>query len=614
MSSPISPAIIINERYDSQVNIPSGYNALIMGYTSDGVSNEPIVISKISEFLRIFGEPDGSHMEQIYAYDAVDRVVRGGANAIFIKLPYGKDDGYDIGTEYTALLYPAYKDTKETNISLGKTCVSAIDSGLLSGLTYSVSGTDYGLSGISYIADGIDVGEFVLSSDYDKLFGTGGLNASYQSYFEANPLTANSDNKGIVFSEPTRVKLTESEYDKIKCGEINWDKDFGDVSNITEYDMFEFGKAGLIVLDSDRTKSPDTNSGYYVSVADNSTADPSDNFNAITKIYTSTSVLTADDVWSPVDSKKLNFNLVSPHDETTPCISRDIVTLASSGVPRPWEDFEFSNYLNITLWRLREDVRNGSKKLVTSIVETYTGSISKRETVVTEGGHKTNDFIENKIKQKSNGRLTVLVNDHISDKQFEDTDGRKTYSAKIQRQELIDDGVISTPPSNRKDGDGMYSMSIYTPIEEPIGFDIGNLPSKIKSALCTVDNPDRVELDLSLEAGLGTIWTTCKTDPDSWNEGTPAINSFTFDDTASIDVKGDLGRPRTADAEDGKLRTLWSEVNDIFLNFTEETRVSNGGYQHLHIADTLRQILVNGRDCKVYSTRLVAEMVVYFLR
>ncbi len=40
---------------------------------------------------------------------------------------------------------------------------------------------------------------------------------------------------------------------------------------------------------------------------------------------------------------------------------------------------------------------------------------------------------------------------------------------------------------------------------------------------------------------------------------------------------------------------------DIFTTFSNVTRLCNGGYKHLHIADPIRQILVNGCDCKVYD-------------
>jgi hypothetical protein len=96
MSQPISPSIIFNERFDARPVQPTGYNILVTGFTSKGVSNEPFLINSISDFVSLFGEPESSRKEQFYTYDAVNRIVRSGANAVFVKLPYGADNGYDV--------------------------------------------------------------------------------------------------------------------------------------------------------------------------------------------------------------------------------------------------------------------------------------------------------------------------------------------------------------------------------------------------------------------------------------------------------------------------------------------------------------------------------------
>jgi len=544
MSSPISPAIIINEHYDTQVNIPTGYNILVMGYTKDGVSNEPVMISQISEFISMFGEPDGSRMEQIYAFDAVDRIVRGGSNAIFIKIPYGKNDGYEVGSEYTALLFGSYEDSKGGGI---------------------VSGSDQG----------------ALSSIPNK--------------------------KGYVFTEPKRVRLTEGEYDLIKCGNINWNSNFGSFNITNGYNADEFGKAAMIVLDSNRTKTNDPNVGNYISVIDNTTADPYTAYNAISAIETSEAKAgdpaSIPDTWKTVDAKILNFDLVTLSADTNPSISHDAINIASRAVPEPFENQIFDNFLSITLWRLREDLRGGTTNLMPSMLETYTGSISKDDSYVTEGGNTTSVFLGD-ISNKDNSRITILVNEHLASKPSTDDKNIKNLSIRMLRSELTsgNDPEISAPTTGELPADSLYSVTVYSPKAEDKGFDIGNLPMKMKSALCTVDNPDRVELDLSIDAGLSTIWTTCNSDADLKLSNTAGDVSFVFKDNVSLNITADLGR-FPANDEPGKFRQYWSEVNDIFMDFAENVRLSNGGYKHLHVADTLRQILVNGRDCKVYTNK-----------
>jgi len=590
MSKPISPAIIINESYDVQQTAPTGYNILVNGFTSEGTNNEPYLLNDISEFTSIFGEPNGNRPEQIYAYDAVERVLKSGASVVFTRLPYGKDDGWEVGKTYSALLFPTIKDTTTTKELYSVTLSGDIPKALIM--------AQPNLAADPALMAGFRAGDVVLSADYKKMADeiTSGL-AGY-----SEPMVYNvKDTDGYVFGEPIRVNLNEEGYAKVACGQINWSDSYTSFDkSLSSYDAAEFGKVGMIILDSSGTITPDASSGYYVTATDNSSADPSTTHNCVTDIKTCLSGSSVASTWSRLPPEKFDFELVTPNGETNGSVSYTQNSLAETSTNSPWETGEYANYVNITMWRLIEDTRNGSRQLIPVVVENHVGSVSNSDTTITEGGAKVTDFIQDKVEQTPTARLKVLVNSHIASDEYVNPNGQKSRGVKFWRPDVKDD--ISSPPSDTDPtADSMFGVSQFVKTVEQKGYDIGNLPKKLRTALRGVDNPDRVSLDVSVEAGLATIWATVNTEPDSWLDGTPATKSFIYDDTAYIDVKADLGKATPEFSETGRLRSLWSEINDEFVNFSRFTRPNNGGIQHLHCADPLRQIFINGIDCKVYN-------------
>mgnify|MGYP000044151969 CR=1 FL=1 len=802
MSQPISPAIITNERFVVRQEQPTGYNVLVTGFTSEGVANEPYAINNITDYESLFGKPDATRKEQIYAYDAVKKISQEGANVIFVKLPYGEENGYDVGENYSALVFPSLEDTSENLEIVSYTANSTMN-----------SESFLSLSGTQPFADGIEIGDTLTPSQYDEAVVLG-INV------DATGVSSFSDTKGYVFGEPVRVFLSEEDYENVKCGQISWSDDISTFdTSITGYNPVSFGKAGMIILDEGRSKSSDTSEGYYITVADNRDGDPATNWDAVKSIKTS---FNTDNTtkWDDVSDSLFDFNLTTPFTDSDSSISQSITALASQKTNLPWEDKTYQNWLNVSLWRLTKDVRNGSDLLVPSIVESHTGSISEIETVIGEGGLEKNQFIGD-IVEGSSSRLFVAVNPKISKDQYVDTKGEKqknvsmysisnNYDTPVFKNEgtvdvvgltnaiagsfnltksngfnedmtlslvnttgsvfaynidnvpltninaTISGGGGATPPVDTVDtiningntvtikvvandivvgttngtstnlwisdlkstitepaksaslgvelssrdvnstpltffgveltrdltpngqigvkpayqfggvdlpiltnnlgngkvsigeftiemstqeqafngrsyrsnitvtrykndtglqspfpplgtfkgtADAMFSVSKYTPKLIKSDCDVGNIPAKIASALCTVDNPDRVDIDVSVEAGLGTIWTTVKADSKSWLKGTPAINSYCYDDCTYLDVVGDLGRSTPDGTESGNLRDSWMQVYKVFDNFNKYTRVGNGGNYHLHVADPLRQIVVNGCDCKVYSSK-----------
>lgn len=587
MATPQSPSVIINERFQRIPQIPDGYNIKVFGYTSEGISNEPFIMRSINEFTSLFGEPDPTNPEQIYSYDAAKRITESGANLVFTKLPYGADEGYDVGEEYSALVYPALVDNEEVVEITGYTVNEFIPASSFGALS----------SDLPY-SDDIVVGETITPAEYAVLSSVS---------TDVTALSSYTDTEGYVLGEPVRIDLTEAEYDKILCNQFEWSDDLNSFDyGLSSFDDNLIGNAGLIVLDNGRSKTRDAKEGYYLTITDNSDGDPATGYNAVTGIKTSYTT-SGKAVWEDVPEETYNFKLTTEANSNSPSVSLAASTLASQKVSLPWESREYDNFLNVTLWRIRGDVENGSTNLVTQVVESHVGSVSEDETEILDGGKTKNVYLGDIVSGNSN-RLNVLVNPKIKGDVYKNNIGQKIKNIRVFRDGIsgvstaITDLFYNAGDSNDGKGSFAYSLSQYTTKQNAFAYDIGNIPKKIKNAMCASEDPERLEIDLSVEAGLGTVWTTVKADPKSWLTGDQRDNSFDFNDTVYLDVLDDLGRATPEGTEAGVLRSYWREVFDCFVEFSESTRVQNGGNTHLHIADPLRQTLVNA-DCKVYSTK-----------
>ena len=586
MSNPISPAIIINETFQPRAEIVDGYNVLVKGFTSSGVANDPRLVNNIDSWLAEFGEPDPSRPEQIYAYQSVRDVVNGGANAVFVKLPYGANEGIDVGTDFSALVYPAIEDQTSNTAIVGYE------------ISEFIPASSFGatLSSEFPFDDDIEAGEFITPEAFNAA-------TAILSPF-ATPVEDEVDCEGFLLGEPTRICLTEEEFDKIKCQQFEWNN-LQPLAGLSAYDGDLIGNAGMIILDESRSTTSDAKEGFYITVTDNSDADPATDFDSITGIQTSFA-LNGATVWDDVPEECYNFDLTSPFSSNVGSISQFAANNASQAVFETWEEQIYKNYLSVNLWRLVPDLSNGSGQLVPTLIETHTGSVSDAETVISEGGSNRSVFLEDVVDGDSN-RLCVLFNPLISEADYTDSAGEKIRNIRMFRNSpdvlngLTLSGADAEPTFQLNPADNAYSVSKFVSKADRFACDVGNIPAKIRNASCSVDNPDRLNIDLSIEAGLGTIWTTVREDRNSWLTGDQRDNSFCYDDCAFIDVKADLGRTTPEGNEPGEMRVHWREVVDQFRDLIE-LRACNGGFRHLHVVDPLRQIFVNSH-CKVYDNR-----------
>jgi hypothetical protein len=118
---------------------------------------------------------------------------------------------------------------------------------------------------------------------------------------------------------------------------------------------------------------------------------------------------------------------------------------------------------------------------------------------------------------------------------------------------------------------------------------IGSVPTKIERVFDLLENPDLYNLSLTLEGGLGTIFAASE-----YNQEVLS-GADIFDDTIPLDMEGFYKTNNEAlEGNAITIRENYNTVASVFTNFAQNVRKD-----HLFIADSLRNIFVQGENSKV---------------
>ena len=100
-----SPGVQVNE-FDLSLRAATNdtTNVLVAGFASQGPTYEPIVVSTLSEFEQIFGQPTNG--AERYFYHTAKAVLASPATVYASRIAYGPNLGDGYGSKYTALVYP----------------------------------------------------------------------------------------------------------------------------------------------------------------------------------------------------------------------------------------------------------------------------------------------------------------------------------------------------------------------------------------------------------------------------------------------------------------------------------------------------------------------------
>ena len=563
-----SPGVEINEiDLSLRLPTPAGTTIYATGFSDQGPADEVVQVSSINEFEQIYGLPKTP--AERYFYHTVKACASSQARVLVNRLPYGADTGNGFGSYVSVLAYPAAVTRKDTGPSAA---VYTALSGSLSGIPATFTDSD------------------TLSSELTYFLGA-----------------------------PRQFNLTQTEYSSLLAGSfVTWKNtisSWSDASNQAEY----IGAAAVVVINKGQSTINNQGHGYYLGIADNTAINPASAYNSILDVYTTsisagqTGINKAN--YTKIPTTRLDFALSAEPGYIQNSVSQ---VMEEGIVPYDIGSRYYDDTLTVGVFKLRQSVFSNSQdnNALTYIREEgYNGSIGYDRTKPNQDGPAANFFIEN--VESGSRNIEILVNPYISSVNSAvplNADGTPKRKIRVLSQQLK--GITPTDGSTDVgatkhlitefintlgSADALFPLGSYTDGSNSLKV-IGEIPGKIERALEGIRNSEIYDVDILVEGGLGTIYTTTK-----------ALTLTYFNDTANVPAIESL---RTSgDLTTNDARSHYTSVFNKFANFAGPPKDGGRG-DILFLADPLRQILVIGKETKILSdkTKIFTRDVYWALR
>lgn len=562
-----SPGVEINEiDLSLRLPTPAGTTIYATGFSDQGPVDEVVQVSGINEFEQIYGLPKTP--AERYFYHTVKACASSQAKILVNRLPYGPSTGDGFGSYVSVLAYPA-KVTKTEYFAGSATGVYSTPT------TFSDSNS--------------------LSSELTYFLGA-----------------------------PRQLTLTQTEYGKLLAGSLRtpmWnDTPFPGGSVSLAADVI--AGCAVIVINKGQSTINNQGHGYYIGLADNTAINPASAYNALLDVFTTSvsagtlGLAKAD--YTKIPSTRLDFALSAEpgyaQNSVSQVMEEEIVTYDIG-------TRYFDDTLNLGVFKLRQSVFSNSQDnnaLTYILEEGYNGSISYDRTRPNVDGPAVNFFLEN--VESGSRNIEVLVNPFISNVNSTvplKADGTPLRKIRVLTQQLKDftptngslvigasASQISSFISILSTADALFPLGAYTDSSNNRKV-IGEVPAKVERALEGVRNSDIYDIDILVEGGLGSIYTTVKR-----NNIAPVDY---FNDT---DYVSSIDELRTSnDLTSTIARNNYTAVFNKFASFAGPPKDGGRG-DVLFLADPLRQILVTGKDSKILSdkTKVFTKDVYWALR
>jgi hypothetical protein len=521
-----SPGVEINE-IDLSLRGAGAPSTIVFipGFASKGPSSEPITVTSLSEFEQVFGTPTNG--AERYFYHSVKAALQSSAGVIVYRLPYGADLGVDTSNDYSALVYPvkAYCDNYLT--------------------------TD--LTGVS------------------------------STYF---------------FGAPTHIQLTQTEYISILKGDgFTWSDDTYGITSFTT--IASLSAAGMIVLNKAQSTINNKFEGSYIGFIDNTNLNPATPYNDINSVFSlnnnSKTIYGTDYVRIP--DVRLNFTLSADATGLQGSVSEVLENIPAFDIASN----QFDDTVTLGVFKLRQSVFSPDTIALDYVLQDgFTASFdANRQINSPNGGPAVSFFME--IVNRPSLNVTTIINPNISNKNkstWLDVNGIPKKKVRFLTE------ALATPLDGETSGEYLARVGAPENIVEialnqlgststlfPLGvYDdqdlstklIGNVPGKVTRAAEKLNNVDLYPINITCEAGLGTIYVN------SFNLATYGY----FDDTVPYDaavealtIQNPSSVPTPAEQ--------YTAVANAFINLAQTRK------DHLFIADPLTNIFVQGANIKV---------------
>lgn len=533
--------------------IATGTTVLAAGFTDRGPTDEVIQVTSLSEFEQIYGAP--TTPAERYFYHSVRPLFNSPANILTYRLPYGSDTGAGFGNSYGALVYPC----------------SAV----------ALSGSGVYSSTFSQVTD--ESGESVPTN--------------------------------YILGKPVHYELTQEQFFSIQQRQgFEW----SDTINPNPSTFEDLGGAAVIVLNKGQTTVNNKYEGFYVGLADNTNLNEATNFDAILTAETVGASATSTSSYLRLPEGRLNFALSALNDaqsntfgQESDSIAEIMENLTDYDIARP----SFDDTLSVGLFKLRQSVfASDVIKLDYVLSESYVGSFDyHRQQQSQTGGAAQSFFLGFKEDQSPN--VQVLINDNLSHRNGDTwlgLDGFPVNKVRLASTKfstaplaeanwpILSSGYVATGYETAAPfvsaalvdtvttlgvADSLFTVGAYTNANlQSTQKDLGSIPQKLDRLLDSVENPDIFDIDITIEAGLGTI-----------NAGREATGDGKYyDDLTNMPMSGFAKSDITLISQDAQTyRDNWKTIYNRFNDFAEKKRKD-----HLFIADLPRPIFLEGANFK----------------
>jgi hypothetical protein len=548
-----SPGVEIRE-IDQSIRpvVPTGTNVLITGFSDRGPTDEVIQVTSFSEFTDIYGAP--TVPAELYLSNTARALFNSPANVFVYRIPYGENRGIGFGNNYSVLAYPA--------------SAVAIDNG---------ANTVSGLSGFTNTE-------------------------------------ATSSTRTVLIGEPKHYTISQETYFKLKQKDgFDWiDETAADFNTLAD-----LGKAAMLVINKAQTTIDQNFEGFYVGAIDNTNLNPATDFDGILKIETLTSSISGSsdnlqvENFIDLPSTRLDNLLSSKSDNndntfgySDGSISEQMENLTDFDI----SSNDFDDTLSIALYRLRRTpTTNSTIKLALNAEETLVGSTDYHRKINDPlGGDPIPFRVETEDQLPT---MEILVNDFLSNRTtstYLDADGipltkvrfittkvqdnlnsnwpslSAAFGATADTQTALKTAVDNIATDLPGTTDSLFALGSYssTVLSTKV---IGNVPQKIDRLLDTVENTERFDIDITVDGGLSTIYSTAQiSDDDTFDDTTPVSAIDGFRTTNPLNI---------TDSDSTDYRSHWNDVITRFTTFAEFRRKD-----HIFIADLPRSIFVAGEN------------------
>ena len=617
---------------------PVGTSVFIAGFANQGPVDEIFNVGTFAEFEEIYGKP--TNAAERYFYHSTKQIFNSDANVLVSRLPYGTGDGTST-EKYSALVYPVI-DANVGTISGESTGKVGSSSGLR--VEPNITGDAPFVAEIVSQSSNGDVRYTSLSTGASYIGGTAVLTTSDPDFtkFQAisgdtlisgvflsggtvdstaddigtlgAPALLDSDSQYYIFGNPSQVELTRAQYISATEGNFTFSST-GYISGATaaarNYTPANIGNSGLVIFNKSKLTTNNSYEGYYAAVTDQSQMTPSGNFNSVGSLKATTSTGNKNahggtfTDWTTVPSTRIDFALSGSSTDEKSNTSKTLENISKFDL----DGGEFIDTLSIGIFKVRiTPFANSELELTSFLSEGYAGSLNSFRKIQNENGGDRKSFFIEELADNSND-IKIMVNPKLSTDNGDWTSTKGDAPTKFVRHYRKTDitnaailaKVQSVLPTSQDellngffDDPSLTSLGVYQDTNNNSTKKIGNVPTKLDRVFNIASNVDLVNIDVSVEAGLGSVYAIGSTQ-----------SGDVYTDTSFVDVSGTAGGFYTTndgmDADDADQITLRDNYRTIFNKF--ETFARQTRKDHIFIADVLKPLVVQGKGIKALDNK-----------